>query len=170
MQGPLKDRDFEFIPGTLTTWKDWKTKHSDTSVINLSRTASRYGRDLLDENFPVGYGIKLGQSTAAYAYRHLNEHPVYQDQLAGQNVVIVFDAKSTRTFAYQSKVDETNLTFETSLQDGFLVDETSQTKWDPWSGEAVDGPWKGKRLQTVYGLITYMEAWKRFYPEGKLVQ
>jgi len=139
-------------------------------VINMSRTASTFVRDFLDEQYPVGYGIKLGQATAAYSYRHLANHPIYVDQLSGQTVVIVFDAVSTKTFAYECTVDNLVLTFEDVLLDGLLIDESTQSKWDPWSGEAVEGLLKGNRLRPVYGLITYMNAWERFYPDGKLVR
>ena len=170
MQGPLKDKSFEFIPATLTTWKDWKTKHPDSTVLNMSRTASTFIRDLLDEQYPVGYGIKIGLTTAAYSYRHLANHPVYEDKLSDQAVVIVFDAPSTRTFAYECAVDDLVLTFGDTLQEGLLIDESTQSKWNPWTGEAVEGSLKGKRLRPVYGLITYMNAWENFYPDGQSIR
>lgn len=170
MQGPLKNKSFEFIPATLTTWKDWKTKHPTSTVLHLSRTTSTFIRDLLDEQYPVGYGIKLGQATTAYSYHHLASHPVYQDILSNHPIVIVFEATSTRTFAYQCSLDDLVLTFDDALQDGLLMDQSTRTKWDPWSGEAVEGHLKGKRLRPVYGLTTYMNAWENFYPDGKLVR
>lgn len=170
MQGPLKDRTFDFIPATLTTWRDWKKEHPETTVLHLSRTASRFRRDLLGEKAPVGYGIKIGQTTAVYSYTHLARHPVYEDRVSDQPVVIVFEPESIRTFAYLRLIDDSEHHFEDGLNKGFLVDKETKTQWDPWTGRAADGPLKGRTLQPVHGLITYINAWEHFYPDGKVIK
>lgn len=85
-------------------------------------------------------------------------------------MVIVLDAASTGTFAYECAVDVLVVTYEDILKDGLLIDESTQNKWDPWSGEAVEGSLKEKRLRPVYDLITYMNAWENFYPDGQLIR
>lgn len=169
MQGELKDARFDFIPATVTTWQDWKEKFPETSVLNMSRTASNFVRDLLERKDVYAYGLKVGTQTAAYSYNHLLEHPILEDQVADTDIVVVFDQESTRTFAYQRIVDDTVLSFGSELQDGHLVDQATGSHWDPWSGKAVSGTYQGRQLTPVYGLITYIKSWKQFYPDARIV-
>lgn len=169
MEGDLKDATFDFIPATMTTWKDWKDRYPESSVLNLPRTASSFVRDVMDHEDVYAYGIKVGTKTAAYSYTKLLKQPVMEDGLANSPLVITFDPDSTRTFAYYRTIEGETISFKSNLRDGSLVDKETGSLWDPWTGESTEGPHQGKRLKPVYGLITFIKSWKQFYPETKLV-
>ena len=170
MDGDLKDATFDFIPATMTTWKDWKERYPESTVLDLPRTASSFVREIMDHEDVYAYGIKVGTETAAYSYTKLFEQPVIEDELAGSPLVITFDTSSTRTFAYYRHVDGQSISFESNLKDGSLVDKETGSLWDPWTGESTSGAYKGKQLKPVYGLITFIKSWKQFYPDGRLVK
>ncbi len=170
MEGELKDATFDFIPATLTTWKDWKHKYPDSTVLNLPRTASSFVREMMNHEDVYAYGIKVGSDSAAYSYTKLFKQPVIEDELAGSPLVLAFDADSTRTFAYVREVEGKTISFEPELKDGFLVDKETGSEWDPWTGESTRGSYEGIQLKPVYGLITYIKSWKQFYPDSRLVQ
>jgi hypothetical protein len=169
MDGDLKDATFDFIPATLTTWKDWKERYPESTVLDLPRTASSFVREIMDQKDVYAYGIKIGAATAAYSYTQLFEQSVMEDELAGSPLVIAFDTESTRTFAYYRNVDDQTISFEANLKDGLLVDKATGSLWDPWTGKSTAGDHKGKQLKPVCGLVTYIESWKQFYPDGRLV-
>ena len=153
----------------MTTWKDWKGKYPDSTVLNLPRTASSFVRDIMDHKNVYAYGIKVGTETAAYSYATLFKQPLLEDELAGTTVVLVFDADSTRTFAFDRMLENKQLSFELELQNGSLLDKETGSLWDPWSGVSTSGTHEGKQLKPIYGLITYIKSWKQFYPESRLV-
>jgi hypothetical protein len=169
MDGGLKDATFDFIPATMTTWKDWKERYPESTVLNLPRTASSFVRDIMDHEDVYAYGIKVGTETAAYSYTKLFEQPVIEDELAGSPLVVAFDTDSTRTFAYNRNVDDKPISFKPNLKNGSLVDKETGSLWDPWTGKSTAGDHKGKQLKPVYGLITFIKSWKQFYPDGRLV-
>ena len=41
MEGPLKGKTLTPIPAAITSWKEWKTAHPNTTVLSLKRSAKR---------------------------------------------------------------------------------------------------------------------------------
>lgn len=62
--------------------------------------------------------------------------------------------------------DGNRLTF--SVQDGNVTDETGST-W-ALSGQAVDGPLEGQRLESVPHLNTFWFAWASYHPDTNIVE
>ena len=44
MAGPLKGTVLGQVPSVMVDWKTWKSRHPQTTVLNLSRTSAAYRR------------------------------------------------------------------------------------------------------------------------------
>jgi hypothetical protein len=170
MRGDLIDTELEMLPGVMTTWADWKTKHPSTTVLNLSRTASEYNREIYNYNTGYIFGIRHGSSIKAYTFADLQKTPVINDNLNTSSLLISFDPKSTRAYAFDRQVDGQILTFEASTESGALIDTQTKSSWDPWTGKSTQGKMKGTELKWITGIVSYAKAWETFYPETQVYQ
>lgn len=169
MKGDLEGETLSFVPGTVTTWNEWKSKHADTTVLRMTRKSFDYQRFAYSEPSKYVIGIKVGQTVKAYTYAYLSENPIVQDVVAGTPIVVAFDPVSTRAFVFDRVLDEQTIAFEEAYTEGYLVDRATGSQWDPWTGEATSGALKGASLSTRYGIISYRSAWALFYPETEIV-
>lgn len=169
MKGDLEGEELSFVPGTVTTWNEWKTKFPETTVLGMSRKTFDYQRFAYSEPSGFVIGIKVGQTVKAYTFAYLSENPIVQEVLAGTPIVLAFDPVSTRAFVFDRALNDEMITFEDVYSDGALVDQKTGSRWDPWSGEATSGELKGASLSTRYGIISFRKAWALFYPETEIV-
>jgi hypothetical protein len=169
MKGELEGEELSFVPGTITTWNEWKLKFPETTVLRMTRKSFDYQRFAFSEPSNYVIGIKVGQIVKAYTFAYLSENPIVQEVIAGTPIVLAFDPVSTRAFVFDRDVDDETITFEDAYSDGALVDQETGSRWDPWSGEATAGERKGESLSTRYGIISFRKSWALFYPGTEIV-
>jgi hypothetical protein len=92
MSGPLEGEVLEVIPSLITDWKTWKTKHPDTTALRLYRTATMFRSDLYEKhrrkNWVLGYANR--QQSRHWNFQDLQNHPVINDRLANQPLLVLF--------------------------------------------------------------------------------
>lgn len=74
---------------------------------------------------------------------------------------------------WRSEVDGRRLTFHLAginNQNFLLQDEETGSWWQQVTGEAVQGPMKGKRLELVFHDELSFALWKREHPEGRVLR
>lgn len=169
MKGDLEGEELSFVPGTITTWNEWKLKFPETTVLRMTRKSFDYQRFAYSEPSNYVIGIKVGQVVKAYTFAYLSENPIVQEVIAGTPIVLAFDPVSTRAFVFDRDLDDETITFEDAYSEGALVDQATGSRWDAWSGEAIAGERKGEFLSTRYGIISFRKAWALFYPETEIV-
>ncbi len=169
MRGDMEGEELPFIPGTVTTWDEWLRKYPDTSVLNMSRKTHDYHRFAFDQPRNYVIGLKVGLTVKAYTYAYLLKHPIIQEDINGTPILLAFEPKTTRAFVFERMVKDVAVEFDAALADGLLVDQGTQSHWDPWSGEAVEGELKGATLVHRYGIISFRKAWAQFYPDSEIV-
>lgn len=171
MQGPLEGSELEVIPSAMTDWESWRLRYPATTVVMMSRTANEYRRGLHRNEMPIpvypledALVIGLADDAGARCWRFdsLRVQPVINDRFAGRSIAVVFVSASGTATLFDRNLDGRDLTL--TLQDGKLVDEQTQSEWDPITGEAMDKPRGGQQLEKLPGLVSLKRAWLEFYP------
>ena len=199
--GELTGTKLKFIPAPVVSWVDFREAFPDGRVLSRD-TGFAKDYDLPpyvgyddEENVPFRYsgatdsrllplervvGISIEGRDVAYPYKLLAEHPVINDSIDGQDLVIFYVGGTLSPFSgyanisrtpnravgsaavYQAFVDGQKLTF--SVQGDSIVDERTGSEWNVL-GQAVDGPLKGSQLTPVVHGTHFWFAWAGFNPD-----
>ena len=189
VEGPMKGTKLEFVPAIHTTWADWKAQHPDTLALvkGYSGARSSYGSyfssgragvlgefveddRLYVKEFVIG--VEHQGDPVAYPFSVLNDQPVVNDELNGQPLLVVFDADSATGAVFRRDVGGQVLTFELEtaggLENARLVDQETGTIWSAFTGEALEGPLAGERLERAKSTSSFWFGWKDFYPDTEV--
>lgn len=169
MDGKLKGSRLEIIPATMVTWQAWRREHPKTTVVNLPRTARNYVKEFYrrPRDFVFGW-LEDGQAYAA-AFDVLIKTPVINLNRKRSPLVLTFDSSSTAANLFSSDVEGHTLQF-VRISAGRMKDRQTESVWNIHTGEAVEGPLKGKRLVQRAGIVSYASAWKIFHPQSRSVR
>ncbi len=168
MQGPLKGEKLALIPSVITDWQSWRRDHPDTTVLNMSRTADRFGVDFFRRPDQFVLGMADG-AARAWPLDQLKRQPVVNDTYNGSPVLIVLDPRTSTIWPYDRRIDGRTLEFTTG-DGGVIVDRQTGSQWQIAKGIASAGPLKGKSLTPALAIISYAKAWKTFHPETTIWQ
>ncbi len=168
MRGPLQDAQLEQLPATLTDWKTWRALHPETTVMPMSRTTRVYDQSFYRVLNRFVVGVAHGDAARAWPLSELDSTHFVNDELAEQPLLITYDGSSHTAFVFDRRVEQRTLSF--FERDGKLFDAQTESRWDPSSGRAVDGPLQGKTLAPVPSTPAYRSVWETFYPRGTLYQ
>lgn len=188
--GPLANSGIrlEVLPNVLTTWEEWLAQHPDTTVISnetgvypaesylpeedtrsiyysyRAATGTMFPVAGIDESLPIKqqvFGLTFGDTARAYPRELLTEAQLLNDNVGGQDVVIVTVAGGGSR-AYDSQ----GLTFAFS-PDGQLLDETG-TAWRVFEDALEDTTDPSHRLPRLPSRDAYWFGWQAFYPHTDL--
>lgn len=177
----------EMLPATLTTWREWLTRHPQTRVLDLkeiertvgARHGFRYIPGAADRarsgvSFPVWlksarleadsevYVLRLGGAPKAYPVERVLKEGVVNDRVGDVPLVLVGEAASgaIRAYARGERV------FAASAQRGMLVDDQGQ----PWRvGEsALEAVVGESSLERIPGHVAFWFGWYAFYPQTEV--
>ena len=169
MEGPLKGKTLTPIPAAITSWKEWKTAHPNTTVLSLKRSAKRFNADFYRKPSSYVIGIEQQDRTRAWPFDFLLKKPVYQDKLGANEIVVVFHKESSAGFIFNRKVGADLIDFSPALKNGNLVSKDGSI-WDPWQAKAISGPKKGQLLERLHAIPSYRKAWLSFHPESSIAE
>mgnify|MGYP001816515661 FL=1 len=117
----------DILPVVLTTWKEWRTQHPDTLVVDIDtgfnrdyRPGAAYGDYFAYEDtmFPVWqrsdllqakdqiYAVRINDTPRAYPIKVLADEKVVNDELGGQPIVLVAPGKVIRTYGYSLRAGD----------------------------------------------------------------
>ena len=115
--GPMTGTKLSLFPSTITTWKKWKTKHPDTTVLSFDTGHSRnYSRDPYEsyyrerrgmfrsffkagpgeEEKEIVAGVEVGNVAKAYPVSSLRQRKKMTDTIGGKNITIAYDDTTDR--------------------------------------------------------------------------
>ncbi len=192
VDGPLAGTKLELLPAEITTWEVWRERHPDTLALDKtgtlaissydpytsyysSRRAGILGESnsderLLKKEFVVGLNDDRVQR--AYPFRYLSDSPVLNDSYAGDPIVVGFVPDSATVAVFSRTVEGRLLTFDEAAGkvNGQLLmrDAETGTTWGRITGEALDGPLAGERLEQLPTFVAFWFAWTDFYPDTEL--
>jgi hypothetical protein len=133
-------------------------------------TEERFEDDRLHPKMVV-LGLAIADGSRAYPAAELRTARVVNDSVGGVPVVITADPRDSVSalngsmFAYDRRVNGEPLTFE-SVDERYM--EADNSRWDVLTGEAIDGPYEGRRLAKVPAQSMFWFAWLSFYPETSI--
>ncbi len=191
--GPKKGTRLRVLPAMQTSWKVWKQLHPDTLVIAKSKSPHfrDYSRDPYEGYYyssqtgvirtlrddkrlnPKEYiiGVRLEEKAKAYPFSLLNTQPVINDTWQGTPLLIVFHKESATGMVFQRSIDGKVLSFNLvgDMKEGgdslLLQDTETGSRWSGWTGQAIEGPLKGRTLSQIPVTYAFWFGWKDFYPE-----
>jgi hypothetical protein len=177
--GPLTGESLTLLPSSITTWSDWLARHPDTRVLSRDTGFNReYGFDPFQSYasrvnngrfaFPVTDSIddsrlKAGDKVLAVQISDdirvypikLGKKVAINEDIGEQDIVVFLDSELESGAAFNALVNGRQYTF-ISIEDSFFDEQTS-SEWN-LSGQAVDGPLKGTRLEPLPTKTTFWFA------------
>jgi hypothetical protein len=105
---------------------------------------------------------------AYYPFGRLAQEPVVNDQVAGQPLLVVYQSTGRTAAAFLRSVDGQELTFALAAEEPtgpILVDGETGSRWNGWTGNAVDGPLAGQALTRLPATTSFWFGWKDWHPD-----
>ncbi len=164
MAGKLKGAELEIIPSSMTDWKTWKSRHPDTTVVLLSRTAKVFTREIYKNPQAFVIGYVDGGRARAWSFADLKNHRAVNDSLGNRSLLVVYDPESGTALLFDRRVAGRELQFEWS--DGKLIDRETKSSWDWATGKSTSGSLEGKSLAPLTGVVSFARAWKSFHGDS----
>ena len=98
----------------------------------------------------MALGVRFGEISTAYPFAGMGARAVINDQVAGQDIVVLWWADTRLALPSFRMVDGRSLTFvmeerEEGIYTFLLKDVETGKLWD-FRGEAISGPLEGKKL------------------------
>ncbi len=163
MAGPLRGKELKIISAATVTWRRWREDHPETTVAALSRITEDYTSKAYRRPRDFVLGLKHQGEIVAYPLTELIQRTAISDAVADEPIVAVYDAPGAGAAAYHRTVAGETLDF--AVTDGQLV--AGGSTWNATTGEALDGPHKGQRLERLPTMIAYEKAWRAYYPGSR---
>jgi Protein of unknown function (DUF3179) len=192
--GQLTGTLLEMLPSQIISWSDFKQNHPDSLVLSRDTGSSRNygsnpygGYDDVGRSpfFPVGtYGkelppierivaLSIGEVDVAFPFSRLAEVGVVNEEYQGWPIAIFWKAGTSTAFgnsgrdvgstgAFSRDLEGQILTFEAT--DGGFVDEGTGSLWS-LTGEAIDGPLLGSKLEKLVSGEHFWFSWSVFRPD-----
>jgi hypothetical protein len=187
ISGPLKGNILTMYPFILTTWKEWRTRYPNTTVLNpLAGYLDRFGvlRPLMKSRTsgegaaPAGSfnrddrlrpremiaGLAVGTETMAFPLTALRIARVVNERVGGVPVVVVHQPSTDTTTAFVAQAKGRVLRFDAAnAEASALVDLETHSTWDAY-GVCLKGPMKGTQLKPLILVPEFWFAWSQFRP------
>src|SRR5262245_34480529 len=192
ISGPLKGRTLTLYPFVLTTWKSWRSRYPNTTVLRpmpgyaeripILRPRMKQARTSGEGDAPAGSfntdtrlrpremiaGLAVNTETMAFPISELRATRVVNERLGGVPVVVIHQPSSDTTTAFEARVKDKVLRFEPGDADvSTLIDLDTRSIWDPY-GLCLKGPLKGTQLKPLILVPEFWFAWSQFRPGTRL--
>jgi hypothetical protein len=165
--GPLKGKQLEFVPSTVTTWQQWKAAHPHTLVLPGFRRGGFMGTyHGLTRPEDLGLVVAVRFKGKLYPFQALERAPVINDRFEDTPLVVVWSKPDGTAVAWRRVAGGRELTFE--RHDDVLRDRETGSRWSWLRGEAVAGPLRGARLDAVSHNPILVERFRAFYPDAPI--
>lgn len=118
-------------------------------------------------------GLVRGKTARAYPLPILNWHEVVNDRIGKDPVVITFCPLCGTGVAFDARIDGRELSFGVSgllyNSDVLLYDRQTNSLWSQLLGQAISGPFKGKRLTMLPLTHTSWADWRKAQPATQVL-
>ena len=181
VRGKMAGTELKKLASTMTTWGAWRELHPETSVY-VKRTTP-YARRFTKESFAniasmepgplrsddLVVGLEGHVDARAYLVRALKDSRLVQETFEGEPILIVLSEDLATARVLSRKQGDRELDFRLE-DDGTLVDEQTESRWDPIAGRAVDGELSGESLRPLVSTYSVWFAWKHYRPDTTVFQ
>jgi hypothetical protein len=202
--GQFAGRQLTFLPASIIGWGEFKENFPDGQVLSKDTGFSRqYGRNPYAgydniNNSPFLFRgpqtpgelpamarvltVDLNGEAVAYPYQVLQEDGVINDSIAGEEVVVFWQAGTASALnaaiiaqgedvgaaaTFSRVLDGQTLTF--SYDGQTITDDQTGSEWDVF-GQAISGELAGSQLEPVVSVNHFWFSWAAFKPETRIFQ
>jgi thiol-disulfide isomerase/thioredoxin len=116
----------------------------------------------------VVLGVVVSGEPRAYPWWIVKHFHVVNDTVAGVPVAVAFCEQCTGAAAFRRRLDGRLLSMDVpGVYNGTIIlrDRETRTLWAPFSGQALEGPLAGKRLDRIPLSLTRWREWKVRHPD-----
>ena len=167
-RGPLRGRQLTFMPSTVTSWQEWKTRYPGTLVLPGHRRGGFMGTyEGIGYGRHIGLAVVLRFKAKLYPFRELEISPVVNDNFNGQDILIFYSEKAGTATAWHRELDGKPLRFTLARASGSqapLKDDRTGSRWDWLSGQAESGALAGRKLKQLQYNPILVDRFRAFYP------
>ena len=180
VSGEMEGTDLEKHGSTMTTWRQWRTLHPETTVY-VKRSVpyrARFTRETFDEiaHQPAGpvrsedlvVGLEGHVEARAYLVRRLARTRFLEDVFENAPILVYLAPDLSTVRVYLRTIDGQRSSFSLDA-DEQLTDERTGSRWNPMTGEAIAGPLDGKQLQPLISTYSLWFAWQKYRPATVVV-
>ncbi len=175
----------ELVPLTVTTWREWRLAHPDTTVTKLDPSlGEKWGYDYRPGaadrkregvSFPVWlksgalppkeeiYGLRVGSKAKAWPVARVVQARIVHDRLGEVDVVLLGDPESGAVRAYRCE----GRRFQAGAAPGELRDETGRP-WKITEESLVPAGEGATALPRLPGVVAFWFGWYGFFPETEV--
>jgi hypothetical protein len=187
LRGAWRGEWLSYQPSILTTWEDWKALHPETMVLSIqaveddperaldpyvgyytSGAAGITGRQVEDNRLEVKelvVGIAIGIEARAYPLSLLEQQGLVNDRLGEEPLVLIFDASLSHVFIFRSVIEDNTLIFSLAEDGVTMLDAETGSRWDIQTGQAMEGPYQGRSLESILAPAIFWFAWVDLHPQ-----
>jgi hypothetical protein len=178
VSGKMVGEKLRALPTSLTTWKQWRENHPETTVyVNRSvQYEPLFSAATFREVVTRNEGKTLGSTdlvlalegharAKAYPLKRLIDEPILNDTFEEIPLLVTHSNDISTARIYDRRVDGRTLTFKRSWFGNKLVDTETGTEWDVSTGAAVDGELLGQTLNPIPATQVLWFAWKGYRPD-----
>ncbi len=175
MAGKLAGTQLELQPSWVVRWDKWKSMHPNTKVLARAGRGGFMGTYVADQHYSAfGLSVGLGPQAKLYPYDLLLKEEIVNDLVTPYSVVVVIDPAHKQAMAFSRTVGDKTLIFKPAKAKAsgklLMRDGATGTLWDRFSGEAIEGPLKGKSILPLISVPWLQERWRQIYQDGIIYQ
>lgn len=182
--GPLKGSSLREFPSRQMTLASWLRAHPASLVMQPDDDFmekyidlegydkgtvdnSLEGRDSLSwKEKSWVLGIAHGGHAKAYDWNDLVREKLIEDSLPHLPVVILLEQDGASFHVWNRKLDTTVFRFKKIPGSDLFKDINTSSTWNS-QGRSIDGPLKGRSLETVQAYQEFWHSWRTFHPGTK---
>jgi hypothetical protein len=191
--GPMQGEKLKPLSSMFTKWNTWKKLHPNSKVLTSGKSGffastrdpyESYYRSpdtgiiptrVSDKRiYPKEYvlGLILAGKAKAYPFSVLSQQPVINDNFQATPLLVVFDSESTTGVIFKRNVDGKSLSFKQIQKSDsktlMLADDATGSIWEGLTGTALQGSYKGKKLEALPMTPSFWFGWVDHYPQTEL--
>lgn len=164
MSGTLQGTKLTRLASDVMTWNAWKREHPETTVAMFSRTTNEFSRFPTSSRLAPAMTLSSEESTRVWELSELRSQPIWNETWQGQALLIARIEETGASRVYSRVLENRELTF--SVRNESIVDDQTQSTWDPRTGEAIGGPLRGQQLRRIPTSVASKSKWQVFYPDS----
>jgi thiol-disulfide isomerase/thioredoxin len=120
----------------------------------------------------VVLGVVVSGEPRAYPWWIVKHFHVVNDTIGGVPLAVAFCEQCTGAAAFRRELDGRVLSMEVpGVYNGTIIlrDRETRTLWAPFSGQALEGPLAGKKLERLPLSLMRWKEWKERHPETSVL-
>jgi hypothetical protein len=127
------------------------------------------------KTFLVALTLESGGKERAkvYTFADLNRAGVVNDAFAGRDLLVSYCESAKSGVVFERRMEGKLLTFEPVGKEKkgscrLMRDKETGSRWVLLTGQAVEGPLKGKKLRMIPSTQAFWFGWKDYYPDREI--